>query len=271
MKARSYVIVAVIMFACTLSGKEGTEFIENHDWIAVASVTPTNLVLGIKATRFYVARLYETPQFFKEAAEYIKNNENLDLPPDQETVIADGKHLSVYFVPVVFKDQDKGFRIIDQSQWLSSGRGITNTVMYVALGDNLMDRKEEDVEMVLEEGEWKPIGETPPVKPFIHHAEYWAERERKWKEDRAKREAEAVISEPDVKPVTPTPGSEPLTLPSAIEIEVIPSVILTPSHDDFPFVTVTETKSSTTLILLLCGLATLGLCAMLYVASKKKY
>jgi hypothetical protein len=140
--------------------------------------TPTNMVIKVRNCGF----LFDySPKHRKpvSAEEGGPNNPSyiiLNLTPDQETRLFE-HHISILFNPVLFKDQQKGIQIIGRFNATSfGGRLETNYTAYVAFADTLTEKKEEDVETIMEgkrnptgyftgEVEWKkfePVAKKPP-------------------------------------------------------------------------------------------------------------
>jgi hypothetical protein len=82
----------------------------------------------------------------RSASEYVNNNENLILTPDRMILITDCYHALIYFTPVAFKNNLKGFRIMEVFEGRSFGKELTVTeVAYVALSDTPVQVGEEDL------------------------------------------------------------------------------------------------------------------------------
>jgi len=272
MKIRNYFVLILMSLVCNVSGVDVIEYLKTRGMFEVVSATPTNLTLELKDLMF-VGQPYAIPPLDKRVSEYIANNEHLILPTDRVTVISGAFGPSISFAPVLFKDKREGLRIVEQ---LVRG-SITNTVMYIALGDTLTAMEEVDVEMVMEMDEWKTFEEAVSIRAFIPREESGnAIREdmRRHAVWRAKKAAISIPEEPQPVPISEPPiaETEEDALPEETPpvIEAISPVAPPPNQSELPPTTATETKPSTTLLVLLCGLATLGLCTTIYFAWKKK-
>jgi len=128
----------------------GTELLLLYGVIDSVSTTSENLIITFRSGGLMV----EHNGVIRGTAEYAANNEALILTPDQETSIYE-HHASVRFIPVSFKSKKKGFRIIDRFAY----DGVKSYVAYVALSDKPTEASEDDVEMIMEGGEWKTAKE----------------------------------------------------------------------------------------------------------------
>ena len=136
-----------------LSQMNGVELLLTCGVIDSVSVTSTELTIMFKRGGFRV----EHNGTSRSTAEYAEANEPLILTPDQGASISDGYHSSLIFTPVSFQDKRKGFRVICQANLLSVGDGLKHWFGYVALSDTPVEVGEDDVEMILEGGEWIPF------------------------------------------------------------------------------------------------------------------
>ena len=159
MKTRNYAVLIVVSLAGGALGMDAVEFFETRRSFELVSSTETNLTLKLNLRS--VSQPFTIPEFSTR-----EHEERLVLSPDKETRIGNGYDINVYFYfdPVRFKDQRKGFRIVDRRIRAGS---MTNTVVYVALGDTLTTMGSDDVEMIMETGEWKTPEEASPIKAYI--------------------------------------------------------------------------------------------------------
>jgi len=111
------------------------------------SGSPKNLVITFRGEMFVTRN-----GVMRRATEYIENNEALILTPDQEASLSDGFHAYTRLTPVSFKNKEKGFRVVDGFSFSGDERC---DVGYIALRDTLTPVSEDDVDMVMENGEWK--------------------------------------------------------------------------------------------------------------------
>jgi len=149
-----------MLLANNILGMGGIEYLESNDWFSSVSVTPTNLILKLRANDVRLVVVSADIAYQAElpgpAFRLSERGEELVLTPEQETSITDGRHHSLIFSPVSFKTKGKGFRVIAENNARSFGHGITTTTAaYVVLSDTPTEAGEEDVEMVMVDGAWK--------------------------------------------------------------------------------------------------------------------
>jgi len=145
-----------MLFAKTAWGIDVFEFFKRMPGnIRSVSVTSTNMVIEFNWSSILQVELSREPYIYRRSREYAANKEPLILVPDKEIALH-SRHASIYFKPVAFKNQHMGFRIINEVDNRSVGREImTNIIVHVALSDTPIEVGEDDVEMVMERGEWK--------------------------------------------------------------------------------------------------------------------
>ena len=131
------------------SRMSGTELLLICGVIDSVSATSTSLAITFRMAGYRVDHNGTS----RSTGEYAENNEALILTPDKETNLIE-YHSSYRLTPVSFKDKKKGFRIIDQFNAISFGDGIICNIGYVALSDTPVEVGDDDVEMILENGEW---------------------------------------------------------------------------------------------------------------------
>ena len=168
-------------------GMDAVEYWNTGRIVNLVSATETTLTLRLSDFHGFVNQFYTIPPLKKMISEYNENNEYLILSPERETVVGGTFEPSIYFIPILFKDQRKGFRIVDELH--RHNHGITNTIMYVALGDTLTVMEEDDVEMIMERGKWKTVEEATPVRTFIPREELVAEAEERIRRQNTRMEA----------------------------------------------------------------------------------
>ena len=154
-------IVSVLLVG-EMQGEGGLNYFLDSGQIEHVISTPTNVTFKIKTSVLYVEYNPKRPNPFPQLENIPESDPGyilLNLTPDQEVMFGEhhGRHL---FTPVSFKDQQKGFRILALFRW---GKETTNAVAYVAFGDTLMEGNGDDVEMIMEKGEWKKYEKPPPV------------------------------------------------------------------------------------------------------------
>jgi len=144
--------IAVVLLVSGVRGENEFEFLEKR-FLSV-SVTKTNLSFKFKGAGWLVERSNER---YGKASEYAKRDEPIILTTDQKTTFA-SRHVFITFTPVSFKNQHKGFRIAERHEPPASHRHLAGTsFFYLALSDVPIEVSEDDVEMILENGEWKKV------------------------------------------------------------------------------------------------------------------
>ena len=149
MKKRSCIVLAVLLLAGNMRGEDLFE--EFKEWLASFIVTETHLFLKFPPHEFS----QQIIQKEKDLVRWLEPNEELVLTPDQQTEINDGRHAFRHFTPVTFKNKKKGFKI-DSLYYEGDMFNITETA-YLALSDTPIEVGETDVEMIMENGEWKKV------------------------------------------------------------------------------------------------------------------
>jgi len=129
------------------SRMNGLELLLMWGNIDSVSGSPKNLTITFRGEMFVTHN-----GVTRRATEYIENNEALILTPGQEASFSDGFHAYAHLIPVSFKNKRKGFKVIDGFSFSGDER---RDVGYVALGDTLTPVSEEEMDMVMENGEWK--------------------------------------------------------------------------------------------------------------------
>ena len=117
---------------------------------AVESVSATseNLTITFRGANSFVTH----NGVWRRVAEYVENNEALVLTPGQEASLTRGFHGHVHLTPVSFKNKRQGFKVLDSD---FDGNDERRCVAYIALSDKPTEVSEDDVDMVMEKGEWK--------------------------------------------------------------------------------------------------------------------
>jgi len=253
MKMKNVIIAAVVMLAGNMSGTDGVELLKKHEGIDSVSVTTTNLTIWFNENKSRGLSVLDKPirGMARSSSEYAEKNEPLVLAPDDSITLIYQYNCVVKITPVTFKKQRRGFEISDIVAAHYGEKDLINAA-YIVLSDKPIQVNEEDVEMIMKDGEWKTVKE--------YHAT--VERENRLQELRFKyrdkrREAEALLQ-----------GEELTNRLSAIEHEVklererIESGTQT---EDEP----SEEKSKTTTFWLY-ALIPLCLLAVLWLARKKR-
>ena len=154
-------ITIVSLFISGVQGMDGVEYLKNRGWFESVSVTQTNLSLKFISPppiRCFVRQ----GNVSRAAMELVENDEAWVLNLDQEARITIGGHSRTVFIPVSFKNQQKGFKIIKTSYWFP-GPTVTNAIAYLALSDIPIEVGEDDVEMIMVNGEWVKYENKQPV------------------------------------------------------------------------------------------------------------
>jgi len=138
------------LLADAQSRMNGVELLQMIGWMDVVSSTSTNLVIKFKHPEFHVTHNGTV----RGSIEYMSNDEALILTPDQGASIGE-HHIRIIFIPVSLKKKRNGFQIINQFDARSFGKDLMRDTGYFALGDILTPASEDDVEMIMENGEWK--------------------------------------------------------------------------------------------------------------------
>jgi len=137
------------------SRMNGTELLLLYG--VIDSVTPTseNLMITFRFAGFAVKH----NGVMRDTGEYVANNEALILTPDKEAWLFDGGHANVSLVPATFKNKKKGFRVTSTFNAKSFGGDLKSNTGYVALSNTPIDVGEDNVEMIMKDGEWKTAKE----------------------------------------------------------------------------------------------------------------
>jgi len=197
------------LFAGEMQGKGGVEQFLDAGLFESVITTPTNMMVQMKDEVVYFVEYNPkhrnpTPRGDPQRDwNYTGKSEVLNLTPDQEVILSE-HHGKILFTPVSFKDHQKGIRILIASSW---GREeITNTAVttYIALGDTLEERSEDDVEMILDGNRrgisWDTSGKME-----------WKKYEKS--QSVPKEESEAQETPPSrEKPVAATDGETPVNV-----------------------------------------------------------
>jgi len=164
---KSCIILSVFSLVHGVMGMDAIEWLNTSGGGEVVSVSSTNLLFQIKANSFTVKQHDMYDKFLEESktnswakpyrnsSEYIKNNELLVITPDGVTQFL-GQNVRLEFIPVSFRTQQKGLKIIRISQVLKT---VTEVIGYVALSDTPMEVGEEDVEMIWKDGKFRTLDE----------------------------------------------------------------------------------------------------------------
>ena len=148
---KSCVSLTVLFFVNSILGTDGIEVLKKY--VDAFTITSANLVVTNHSTRTQI--VWEdgpTPTSFRKASFHKEPyEEELILTPDKESSIGRGNS-RITFKPVSFKNQRKGFRIVREVMYSLDQDYLE--VTYLVLSDTPMTLGEDDVEMVLDNGEW---------------------------------------------------------------------------------------------------------------------
>ena len=150
---------STVLLVNNLQSMDGVEYLKENRWICSATVSTTNLAVKFSLGTFSVLQ----DNVWRPTSEYIANDEELILTPDKFTRFGE-RHSQVDFNPVIFKDQHKGFKITIMSIGIWEDRFPPITT-YTVLSDVPMEKGEDDVEMILKNGEWVQYEKPQPVTP----------------------------------------------------------------------------------------------------------
>ena len=149
MKIKHCIIIFLIVLTNSVHGMN--EAVAYHfPWSSFVSATPTNLVLKFHS---YGSRAWLIGQDIDRLLEY---DEEFMLFSNQEMKLTDGRHIRIIFTPASFQNQLNGFRVMAK---YDDRRGGWPTVYlaYIALSDTPIEMSEEDVLMIMENGEWVEV------------------------------------------------------------------------------------------------------------------
>ena len=158
MRVNVCMISMLVLFVSNVWGMDGIGHLIEERWIGSATVSSTNLVVKLQVGSFFVSQ--GDTRVGRHASEYIENDEMLILTPDKETRFS-GRHGRALWTPISLKNNLKGFRIITTFHWWPNPT-TTNAIAYLALSDTPVEVGEEDVEMIMEAGEWVKYGKPQP-------------------------------------------------------------------------------------------------------------
>jgi len=154
MRKKSCIITLAVLLTGALSGEDGFEKREDIPVFDSVLVTSTNLLGKHHPSNYFWAIRRSSEQRDR----LFHPGSVLVLTPDQETWVS-GRDAYMIFTPVSFKNHLKGFKGLYITHHFETK---TNNIVYVALSDTPIEVGEEDVEMIMENGEWKKY-ETPPM------------------------------------------------------------------------------------------------------------
>ena len=163
---KSCFVLSLFLFVHGALGMDVIEWLNTSGWGEVVSVSSTSLLFQFKGDSFgifqgdldykywEIFKPYEPKSTYRRSSEYIKNNELLVITPDGATRLGGGHHVHIDFIPVSFRNQHKGLKILRVSYEYE-----TIIIGYLAFSDTPMEVGEEDVEMIWKEGEFRTLEE----------------------------------------------------------------------------------------------------------------
>jgi len=173
---RKYVVgIAVASLVCVVQGMYEIESLKGGD-IDTAFATRTNLVIKFNRAGRQVSTLDTDTPLAENGREImypyaigrsrvLEHGEDLVLTPDKKTILIEGRHGVIIFTPVLFKNQQKGFRIFGVLDGAGFGTGETNDIAYVTLNDTLVRVGKEDVQelIVIASSSESETTASPPI------------------------------------------------------------------------------------------------------------
>ena len=188
MKMKNVIISVTIALASNMSGADGIELLKKLRGIDSVSVTATNLSIWFDKSGGLSVLDKPARGMARSSSEYAENSEPLSLAPDDKITLVYQYNCLVEITPVSFKKQRRGFRIRDIMASCLYEEECHINVAYIALSDTPIEVGEDDVEMIMKDGELKTVKEYHAI----------VEREDRLQELRVKyrdrrREAEALF------------------------------------------------------------------------------
>ena len=147
MRMKGLIVLTAVLFASGVWGMDAIEALKGN----FASVTVTSTGLTLSSVRPLIRVLQKGIDL------NLGDNDEIVLTPDFETVLTDRRHVELILKPALFKNKKKGFWLVTEIRALE--RGLITTNMHLVLSDTPMKVGEDDVEMVMEKGEWKTVKE----------------------------------------------------------------------------------------------------------------
>ena len=213
MRMKHCMALVAALLAVGAHGMGGIEWLNKFGIFESVVATPTNMVLRTSGS---LSSLWAIRTHGEEDRRmpWLDRNEEIVLTPDKEVRLS-GSHANVFFTPVSFKNQMKGFRVRHDILW---GGSETKSVTYLALSDTPVQVGEEDVEMILngvrnefgrlrDAAKWKPFEAAdkarlgPPLEAILRSIE----ANKRWKQ------APLPSPEPPPEPPPAARQAEPQT------------------------------------------------------------
>jgi len=183
MRMKGLIVLTAVSLASGVWGREGIEVLK--EGFASVTVTPTNITLSSAYAPVWIRQ--------KDIDRWLGDDEDVILTPDCETTLTDMRHVALIFKPASFKNKKKGFWLVAEVR--SLGKGLTTINMHLVLSDTPMKVGEDDVEMIMENGEWKTVKEYHAIVEREKRLyELWSEHIHKRREAEALFQGEELIN-----------------------------------------------------------------------------
>ena len=164
MKMKDIIFVTVVTLAGNMSGIDGVELLKKHESIDSVSVTTTNLTIWFNENKSRGLSVLDKPVrgMTRSSHEYAEKNDPLILAPDDSITLIYQYNCVVKITPVSLKKTRRGFKISDIVAAHYGEEDFINTA-YIVLSDKPTEVSEDDVEMIIENGEWITFEKPQPV------------------------------------------------------------------------------------------------------------
>ena len=148
---KNCIALSALLFVNSMFGMDGVEFLKNHPWFDSVSVSPTHLMISMSSKGSKPINWSEEEYKRRYTVERV-------LTPDAESSVGWGD-IRIAFKPVSFKNQYKGFRVTWMPMGIAAEQALfshrpPSEIVYLALSDTPMTMGEDDVAMVMDNGEW---------------------------------------------------------------------------------------------------------------------
>ena len=166
MRVKLLMVTFIVLFANKMQGEDVISYLKQYSCVDSITMTLTNLSIKFKSSGLVT----EQNGVYRRSREYAEANENFVLASGQGARLS-ARHVLLTFVPILFKGKQNGFKVIEITHNPYIGEATNN--MYLALSDTPVQVSEADVEMIMENEEWKTFErsakaeEPPPVVTVI--------------------------------------------------------------------------------------------------------
>jgi hypothetical protein len=175
---KSCVALIALLLVNNMLGMDGLEWLKKHRILDSFEVTSTGLVLKFHSFVDDKWRIGLVEGSFEEGQ--FKPYKEMILTSNQEArLVKDGGHVCIIIKSVSFKSQHKGFRInpmiIGASVDHTLKQDTPSETTYIVLSDTPMTMGEDDVEMVMDYGEWVKAEDSRSleIEKLGYTAETW--------------------------------------------------------------------------------------------------